>query len=81
MGERLLCKQEVIGSIPLTSILLRARRALRRMPSEARSAKEGSPQEAKRKCVAGSAFPFGLSARMKHRSLTIWKKQSASNLY
>ncbi len=35
MGERLLCKQEVIGSIPFTStILRRARRAPGRMPSE-----------------------------------------------
>ena len=41
LGERLLCKQEVIGSIPFTStILRRAHGALCRMFSEARGAKE-----------------------------------------
>ena len=41
LGERLLCKQEVDGSIPFTSTILRhARGALCRMSSEARRAKE-----------------------------------------
>ena len=45
LGERLLCKQEVIGSIPLTSILLRATRYAERAPQIAK-------QNALRSCAA-----------------------------
>ena len=82
MGERLLCKQEVIGSIPFTSTLLRADALRSASPPNAkqgalRSAeREGGPQNqtrAHRKVRWRLVFEPGL-----FRSLTIRKKQSAS---
>ena len=68
MGERLLCKQEVIGSIPFTSTLLRAD-ALRSAGPARREAEcptkraARSRAESKRENVACSVPAFGFQAK------------------
>ena len=80
MGERLLCKQEVIGSIPFTSTLLRADALRSASPPNAkqgalRSAeREGGLQNqtrAHRKCAAAWFFEPRL-----FRSLTIRRSKA-----
>jgi hypothetical protein len=72
LGERLLCKQEVIGSIPFTS----TRRVFSR--EAARDHRHGAEKSAvlffdmvKRECVAGRLKPFG--------SVSVFTRENAAS--
>jgi hypothetical protein len=68
LGERLLCKQEVIGSIPFTSTILKGRRQQMKMEIVAWFRSLRDQKQAAR-------LTSGLLTGEAVRSLTIWKKQ------
>ena len=73
MGERLLCKQEVIGSIPFTSTTDRATRCVVRVKRAAavRKHRESAPGASKGTGVAlcgfrGARAPLDMNDAMRH---------------